>query len=60
MDVKYEDIKCRSIFDITIELVSGTKYTGTVKLDMPYENILSTGKSKYEKTEFKDIIFKRS
>lgn len=60
MNVQYEDIKCKAIFDLTIELVSGTKYMATVKLDVPYENILSTGKSKYEKMEFRDIIFKRS
>ena len=33
--IKYEDITCKVSFDITIELVSGTKFTGNISLDLP-------------------------
>lgn len=60
VDTTYEDIKCKVSFDITIELASGTKFTGNMKLDLPVGNIVNTGKSMYEKTDFKDVIFKRN
>ena len=45
---------------MTIELASGTKFTGNILLDLPAGNIVSTGTSDYEQTEFKNIIFKRN
>lgn len=33
--LNYEDIICKVSFDITIELVSGTKFIGNMKLDLP-------------------------
>lgn len=30
-----EDIKCNVSFDINIELISGTKFTGNIKLNLP-------------------------
>ena len=59
-DLTYEDIQFQITFDITIELVSGTEFTGTVKLDLPSGNIITEGTSNYEKTDFTDIIFKRN
>ncbi len=56
----YEDIKFNISFDITIELVDETKFTGTITLDLPTGNILNTGISNYEKTDFSDVIFKRN
>lgn len=58
--IDYEEIKCNVSFDITIELVEGTKFTGTVTLDLPVGNVLTAGTSNYEKTDFSDVIFKRN
>lgn len=58
--MKYEDIKYNLSFDITIDLVGGTSFTGRVTLDLPVGNILTTGISNYEKTDFSDVIFKRN
>lgn len=58
--MSYEDIKCQISFDITIELVSGTEFIGTVTVDLPSGNIMQDGTSNYEKTDFTDIIFKRN
>ncbi len=58
--IEYENIKYKVSFDINIELASGIKFVGNIKLDMPAGNIGVEGISKYEKTEFKDVIFKRN
>ncbi len=55
-----EDIKCKVSFDITIELVSETKFTGTVTLELPIGDVITSGTTNYEKKDFSDIIFKRS
>lgn len=55
-----EEIKFNISFDITIELVSGTSYTGTVTLDLPVGDITTAGTTNYEKTDFSDVIFKRN
>lgn len=55
-----DDIKCKVSFDITIEIVSGNKFTGTISLEMPVGNIITAGTSSYEKTDFSDVIFKRN
>lgn len=47
-------------FDITIELISSTKYTGTVEIELPVGNIIQEGTSNKEKIEFSDVIFKRN
>jgi len=59
-NISYEDIKFNMSFDISIDLVSGTKYTGTLTLDLPVENIIQKGKASLEKTDFSDVIFKRN
>lgn len=58
--INYEDIKCKINFDITIELASGTKFTGNLTLDLPAGNIITAGTADIEKTDFKDIVFKRN
>lgn len=58
--IENEEIKAKVLFDITIEIVSGISYTGTVSLEIPNGNIISEGKSNYEKTDFSDVIFKRN
>lgn len=60
LNLEHEDIKCEVSFDLVIELTSGTKFTGNIKLELPAGNIISTGTSNHEKTNFKDVIFKRS
>lgn len=58
--LKHEDIKCKVSFDLNIELVSGIKFTGNMSVDLPVGNIISEGTANFEKTNFKDIIFKRN
>lgn len=60
IDTTYEDIKCKISFDITIELASGTKFTGNMELELPTGNIVNAGKCMYETKDFKNVIFKRS
>ncbi len=55
-----EDIECKVSFDITIELASGTKFTGNIALDLPTGDIVKSGTLDYEKTDFRDVIFKRN
>lgn len=47
-------------FDLCIELVSGIKYTGTISLNLPVGDIIKSGTSNIDKTDFSDVIFKRS
>ena len=60
ININYEDIKFEMSFDITVELVSNTKYTGTINLELPVGNIIQSGKSSIEKTDFSDVVFKRN
>ncbi len=60
IDVEYEEIKCKVAFDIKIVLVSGTEFIGRINLELPVGNIIKTGTSSYEKTDFSDVIFKRN
>lgn len=57
--LKYEDIKCNISFDVTIEIADGTKFIGNIKVELPSGNIIEAGTSSFEKTDFKDVIFKR-
>lgn len=58
--VEYEEIKSKISFNITIELVDKTQFTGRINLELPVGNIIKTGTSSYEKTDFSDVIFKRN
>ena len=58
--LKYDEIKFRISFDISIKLKSEKIFTGTIELDLPAGNILEEGTSSYEKNNLKDIIFKRN
>ena len=58
--IVYNDIKFKISFDIIIELISGTKYTGTVQMELPVGNIIQEGTSNKEKIDFSDVIFKRN
>lgn len=58
--IEYKDIQCKISFDISIKLKSDMIYTGTVTLDLPAGNIIEEGTSHYEKTNLKEIIFRRN
>lgn len=58
--VGYEELICKVSFDLSIKLKSEIIYTGNVILDLPGGNILEEGTSHYERTNLKDIIFKRN
>lgn len=60
LNLENKDIKCKVSFDLSIELVSGTKFTGRIKIDLPSGNIINEGTSNYEKKDFKDVVFKRN
>lgn len=56
----YEEIKFDLSFDISIVLVSGTTFTGNVKVDLPVGDIMQSGTLTFDKSDFSDVIFKRS
>ena len=60
MGLTYEEIKCKITFNVMIELTDETEFTGTITIDLPSGDITQTGTSNYEKTDFKDVIFKRN
>ncbi len=57
--IDYEDIQCQISFDLSIQLKSEITYTTTITLDLPAGNIAEEGTSYYEKTNLKELIFKR-
>lgn len=59
IDIKNEEIKFKMAFDITIKLKSEKEYKATIELDFPAGNVIEEGTSSYEKTSFKDVVFKR-
>lgn len=58
--VNYNDLECKVSFDLSIKLKSEIIYTGNVVLDLPAGNITQEGTSHYERTNLKDIIFRRN
>lgn len=54
-----EDVKFKISFDLTIETKDGLKFEGTIELEMPLEELITTGKSTIEITNFDDVVFKR-
>lgn len=59
-ELDYKDIQCKVSFDLSIKLKSDMIYTGTIILDLPAGNIIEEGTSHYERTNLKDIIFRRN
>lgn len=59
IDIKNEEIKFKVAFDITIKLKSEKEYKAKIELDLPAGNVIEEGTSSYEKTTFKDVVFKR-
>lgn len=59
IDIKNEEIKFKMAFDFTIKLKPEKEYKATIELDFPAGNVIEEGTSSYEKTSFKDVVFKR-
>ena len=59
VNVNYEQIKAKISFDIVITLSSDISYRTNVVLDLPTGDITKQGISNLNKTDMKDIIFKR-
>lgn len=57
-NVNQDDIKVQMSFDVVIK-TNKTTYVGKVNIDLPCGNISEEGVSKYTKTSFDDVIFKR-
>lgn len=54
-----EELNYKLSFDIIIETNKNIKYKGTININLPTGNVHTEGKSQLEKTDFRDIIFKR-
>lgn len=59
LGVSLEEIKLTLSFDIIIETSSNIKYKGTLRMNMPTDEIVEKGSSNIEITDFSNIIFKR-
>ena len=59
INVSTEQIKTKISFDILITLSSDVSYRANIILDLPVGNIAKEGVSNINKTNMKDIIFKR-
>ena len=59
INIETEQLQVEVAFDITIKLTSETKYKANISLTFPTEDIVNQGVSSYEKTDMKDVIFKR-
>lgn len=58
-NIDYKDIQCKISFDLSIELKSELAYTTTITLDLPAGNVTEEGTSYYQRTDLKDLIFRR-
>lgn len=54
-----EELNYKLSFDIIIETNKNIKYKGTINIDLPTGNVHTEGKAQLEKTDFRDVIFKR-
>lgn len=57
--INSEQLKYKISFDISIVLKSEKTYKANIELEMPVGDITTAGTSSYEKTDFRDIVFKR-
>lgn len=57
--IKYEQIKAKVSFDLTITIESGTSFKANIQIDLPVGDISKEGSSSLEITDIKDIVFKR-
>lgn len=59
LSINNDDIKFTASFDITINLDSKKSYKACMNLDLPTGDVVENGMQSVEKTDLKDIIFKR-
>lgn len=59
INIGSKELKAKVSFDITIKLVSEKQYKATVSLELPTGDVANEGTTSFEKTDMKDIIFKR-
>lgn len=57
--IQKEELNFTISFDLSIVLKSKTTYKARVKLEMPVGNVVQEGTSSYEKTDVRDVVFKR-
>lgn len=57
--VNLEEIQFALSFDILIETNKNVIYKGTISVELPAEDIITSGSSNFEITNFDDVIFKR-
>ena len=57
--VNIEEIKFGVSFDILIETNKNVTYKGTLKVNLPVEDIIENGSSNFEITDFSEVVFKR-
>lgn len=58
-NVKTEEIKTKVTFDMTIKLASEKSFKSTIEIEVPSGDVVEKGTTSYEKTDFKDVVFKR-
>lgn len=58
-NITQEDLQTNLTFDIIINLNSGKKYQAPISIDIPTDEIIEKGTVGIDKTDLKDIIFKR-
>lgn len=59
LGIKNEDVKSKVSFDVVIELEDGKKYSGNVILDINCDQLVESGITQNEITDFSSVIFKR-
>ena len=59
LNIKTDELRAKVSFDITIKIVSGNSFKARISLEFPTEDLVQKGTVTYEKTDTKDIIFKR-
>lgn len=57
--INSDELKYKVSFDISIVLKSEKTYKANIELEMPAGDITTAGTSSCEKTDFKDVVFKR-
>lgn len=58
-NITNEEISFKISFDIVINLESEISYTGQITIELPIDDLSSKGITSLDKTDMKDIVFKR-
>lgn len=54
-----DDVKSKIAFNLVIELDDGKKYSGRINLDLNCQELVESGKSQIQLTDFGNVVFKR-